>query len=169
MASLPARDLMDENFDNELLKATLSWDGLVGAKLAPRSPNSAVLTMLYRMAGQSGSVQGLVKALSAAAVAAGAEIRNNATVDRILIDGSTDGLVANGVQLSRWRENRGRSHRLGYRSETYISQYGRRRAPRHRFYQSYSSSALRRLCREATSSAKRVCPSLKDCNSPTDG
>ena len=100
VASLPARDLMDENFDSEVLKASLSWDGLVGAKLAPRSPNSAVLTMLYRMSGQSGAVQGLVNALSAAAIAAGAEIRTNATVDRILIDGSTDGLVANGVQLS---------------------------------------------------------------------
>ena len=100
VASLPARDLMDENFDSELLKASLSWDGLVGSKLAPRSPNSAVLTMLYRMAGQSGAVKGLVNALSAAAIAAGAEIRTNATVDRILIDGSSSGLVANGVQLS---------------------------------------------------------------------
>ncbi len=99
VASLPARDLMDENFDNDLLKATLSWDGLVGAKLAPRSPNSAVLTMLYRMAGESGGVQGLVNALSAAADAAGVEIRNNATVDRILIDESADGLIATGVQL----------------------------------------------------------------------
>ena len=99
VASLPARDLMDENFDNDLLKATLSWDGLVGAKLAPRSPNSAVLTMLYRMSGSSGDVRGLVDALSAAATAAGAEIRNGTSVDRILIEGSEDGLVASGVQL----------------------------------------------------------------------
>jgi phytoene dehydrogenase-like protein len=100
IASLPARDLMDEHFDNELLKAALSWDGLVGAKLAPRSPNSAVLTMLYRMSGESGSAKGLVESLIAAAKAAGAEIRNNAIVDRILIDGSEDGLIATGVQLS---------------------------------------------------------------------
>ena len=50
MATLPARDLMDEYFDNDVLKAALSWDGLIGAKLAPRSPNSAVLSMLHRMA-----------------------------------------------------------------------------------------------------------------------
>jgi phytoene dehydrogenase-like protein len=99
VASLPARDLMDENFDNELLKATLSWDGLVGAKLAPRSPNSAVLTMLYRMSGVSGSAKGLVDSLMGAARAAGADIRTNASVDRILIGSSEDGLVANGVQL----------------------------------------------------------------------
>ena len=107
VASLPARDLMDENFDNELLKATLSWDGLIGSKLAPRSPNAAVLTMLYRMAGgangfhhiPTGGADGLIQALCAAATSAGAEIRSSAPVGRVLIDGSADGLVANGVQL----------------------------------------------------------------------
>ena len=53
IVSLPARDLMDEYFDNDILKATLSWDGLIGSRLAPRSPNNAVLAMLYRMAGES--------------------------------------------------------------------------------------------------------------------
>ena len=88
--SLPARDLMDEYFDNELLKATLSWDGLIGSKLAPRSPNAAVLTMLYRMAGESGGahavpaggVNALVESLCAAAITAGAEIRNSALCHR---------------------------------------------------------------------------------------
>ncbi len=108
VATLPARDLMDEYFDNELLKAILSWDGLIGARLAPRSPNSAVLAMLYRMAEESrgahsipaGGVNGLINVLSAAASAAGADIRCNAKVDRVLIDGSADGLAAKGVQLS---------------------------------------------------------------------
>jgi phytoene dehydrogenase-like protein len=107
VASLPARDLMDENFDSELLKATLSWDGLIGAKLAPRSPNSAVLMMLYRMAGESagahsipqGGVAGLIAALRDSAEQSGAEIRCATKVSRILIDGTADGLVAAGVQL----------------------------------------------------------------------
>ena len=42
---------MDENFDNDLLKAVLSWDGLIGSKMAPRSPNATVLTLLYKMSG----------------------------------------------------------------------------------------------------------------------
>ena len=104
---LPARDLMDEFFDSDTLKATLSWDGLIGSKLAPRSPNGAVLAMLYRMSGESGGahaipaggVNGLVESLCAAATSAGAEIRNNAEVSRILIDGSADGLLADGVEL----------------------------------------------------------------------
>jgi phytoene dehydrogenase-like protein len=107
VAALPARDLLDEFFDNDVLKATLSWDGLIGSKLAPRSPNAAVLAMLYRMAGDSrgahrippGGVNGLIEALAAAATASGADIQCNATVSRILIDGSADGLIAKGVQL----------------------------------------------------------------------
>ena len=108
VATLPVRDLMDENFENDILKTTLGWDGLIGSKLAPRSPNSAVLAMLYRMAGDTdgahsipgGGVSGLIEALSQSAIASGAEIRNNSAVSRILIEGSADGLVANGVQLA---------------------------------------------------------------------
>ncbi|MCP5091216.1 MAG: NAD(P)/FAD-dependent oxidoreductase [Gammaproteobacteria bacterium] len=108
IASLPARDLMDEYFDDDILKATLSWDGLIGAKLAPRSPNSAVLVMLYRMAGESrgahaipaSGINGLIEALSASVSASGGEIRCAAKVDRVLIDASANGLRANGVKLS---------------------------------------------------------------------
>jgi phytoene dehydrogenase-like protein len=108
VATLPMRDLMDETFDNELVKATLSWDGLIGAKMAPRSPNSAVLALLYRMAGHSRGLHGipaagtggLINALSASAIASGAEIRCSTKVDRVLIDGDTDGLNANGVQFA---------------------------------------------------------------------
>jgi len=105
--SLPARDLMDEYFDNDILKATLCWDGLIGSKLAPRSPNGAVLAMLYRLSGESegehaipvGGVQRLIQSLSTSATASGAEIRCSAEVSRILIDGSKDGLAVSGVQL----------------------------------------------------------------------
>jgi phytoene dehydrogenase-like protein len=108
IASLPARDLMDEHFQSDVLKATLSWDGLLGSKMAPRSPNSAVLAMLYRMAGESagahsvptGGIGSLIKALCASAEASGAEIRCAAPVARILIEGDANGLVAKGVQLT---------------------------------------------------------------------
>ena len=108
IASLPMRDLMDENFDSELLKATLTWDGLIGSKMAPRSPNSAVLALLYRMAGETrgdhgipaGGVSGLIDAVAASATAAGADIRYSAEVARIAIDGDADGLRASGVHLA---------------------------------------------------------------------
>ena len=108
IASLPARDLMDENFTDETLKAALSWDGLIGSKMAPRSPNSAVLVMLYRLAGglrgmhavPPGGVASLIEALQSAAVAAGAEIRCSAPVERVLIDASAEGLKATGVSIA---------------------------------------------------------------------
>ena len=107
IASLPARDLMDENFKNEVLKAALSWDGLIGAKMAPRSPNSAVLAMLYRMAGESrgahtiprGGVNGLITALCASATTSGVTIRYGTPAHRILIDSNPNGQIATGVQL----------------------------------------------------------------------
>jgi phytoene dehydrogenase-like protein len=99
--SLPMRDLMDENFESDTLKSLLSWDGLIGSKMAPRSPNNSVLTLLYRMAGKttSTSVGALIKALKSSAEAAGVEIRTGATVDRVRIKGDTDGLKATGVHM----------------------------------------------------------------------
>lgn len=108
IATLPARDLMDENFDSDLLKAVLSWDGLIGSRMAPRSPNATILSMLYRMSGQhggahsipKGGMESLVKALHSAAREAGAEIKTGSPVSRIRIQADEDGLNATGVQMA---------------------------------------------------------------------
>jgi len=97
VVSLPTRDLMDENFENDILKAMLSWDGLIGLKQAPRSPNNSVLAMLYRMGGKR--VSGLIEALHSSALAAGVEIRTGAPVQRIQVQAGDAGLVATGVHL----------------------------------------------------------------------
>jgi len=107
VVTLPARDIMDENFDSPALKGMLSWDGLVGSKMAPRSPNHTILNMLYRMIGENGGdhavpdggVAGLVSALASAAEALGVEIRTGAAVDQITIEGCENGLKATGVFL----------------------------------------------------------------------
>ncbi|MEM7359353.1 MAG: NAD(P)/FAD-dependent oxidoreductase [Pseudomonadota bacterium] len=104
--SLPARDLMDENFDHELLKAVLSWDGVIGARMAPRSPNSSVLAMLYRQTQEGsadipgGKVASLIGALEKSATNAGVEIRCGAPVNRISIQAEEGGLRAAGVELN---------------------------------------------------------------------
>lgn len=108
VATLPMRDLMDDNFENELLQAALAWDGVIGGKLAPRSPNQSVFTLLYRMCGAhdgmhsvpASGIDGLMQALRSAAEAAGAEVRCNAPVKRILVDGSSGELLASGVELA---------------------------------------------------------------------
>lgn len=104
IASLPARDLMDEYFEGPLVKALLSWDGLIGSRMAPRSPNSAVLAMLYRLSGDSGDVASLVDSLHAAATKAGVEVRCGTAVNRVLVADADGGLVARGVRLDGGEE-----------------------------------------------------------------
>jgi len=104
--SLPVRDLLDEFFADDTLKAALAWDGLIGGKMAPRSPNGAVLAMLYRRAGnpsgarrlRAGDIARLTEALAGAATAAGAEIRCGARVEKLLFAGGGDQRVT-GVVL----------------------------------------------------------------------
>lgn len=48
----------------------------------------------------TGGIEGLIDALGLAAEAAGAEIRCNTPVQRVLVDGTEDGLRATGVQLA---------------------------------------------------------------------
>ncbi|MEM9386567.1 MAG: NAD(P)/FAD-dependent oxidoreductase [Pseudomonadota bacterium] len=108
IASLCARDLVDERFEQELVKAMLCWDGLIGARMAPRSPNSAVLAMLYRAGSDfhgahrmgTGGVRALVYAIAAAAEDAGAQIRYDSPVARITLDNTRVGLRATGVALT---------------------------------------------------------------------
>ena len=101
IAALPVRDLMDENFDNGILKAILCWDGLIGSKMAPRSPNHAVLQMLYRMSGEArGGPGSLIEALHASASASGAVVRTGMGVDHVLVRADKAGLSAHGVQLA---------------------------------------------------------------------
>lgn len=94
MIALPARDLMDEYFHSPLLKAALSWDANVGSKLAPRSPNNAVIALLYRMSGDltgglplaSGGTGGLMDALAKAACANGAGLRLGSPVAKVVVE-----------------------------------------------------------------------------------
>ena len=105
--ALPVRDLMDENFENERLKTLVGWDGLIGGRMAPRSPNSAMLALLYRMCGAydgehavpAGGVEGLIRSLVNAAEAEGVEIRYSAAAERISIAEEKTGLRVTGVEL----------------------------------------------------------------------
>ena len=98
--ALPTRDLVDEHFEDEVLKALISWDGLIGSRMAPRSPNNAVLMMLYRMAGAAvSSPANLVTALEGSARAAGVEFRSGARVAQIQLEPVEQGFETRGVVL----------------------------------------------------------------------
>ncbi|MEH6586603.1 MAG: NAD(P)/FAD-dependent oxidoreductase [Halioglobus sp.] len=104
MIALPAQDLMDEYFDDAALKGALSWDCNVGSKLAPRSPNNAVLALLLRMSGDltgglplpAGGAGSFTDALAAAARSFGVEIRCGQAVEKVLVEN----MSVSGVQLA---------------------------------------------------------------------
>jgi phytoene dehydrogenase-like protein len=90
-------DLLQEHFDSQLLQGALGLDAVLGTNFGPRSPGT-VLTWLYRLAAQSaagargmaqpiGGMGALSEALARAATAAGATIRTDAPVARVLVEG----------------------------------------------------------------------------------
>jgi phytoene dehydrogenase-like protein len=106
IAGINIFDILQENFDHDLLKGALSLDAVLGTFSGPRSNNS-VFTGLHRMSGNNagpagtlslpaGGMGAVTEALAAAARKAGAEIRTSAPVQRIL----TDGLRVCGVELA---------------------------------------------------------------------
>lgn len=92
LALINMYDVMEENFDNEALKALLSFDGVLGAHMGPRSPNT-VFGYLYRRVGDvhgyrgpaqvKGGMGAVGSALADAAKALGVEIRTATSVAKI--------------------------------------------------------------------------------------
>ena len=106
---MPVADLMDEWFEHDLLKATIAAPALSGTMRGPRSAGSTLVMFLreahmhlarargLRARGGPGAV---TRALAAAAVGAGAEIRTSSGVDRILVNGArVIGVVAGGQEI----------------------------------------------------------------------
>jgi len=86
-------DLLEDRFRLPLLKGALALDAVLGTNYGPRSPGT-VLTLLYRAAAAPGAARlaqplgglgALSQALARAAVSAGAEIRTDAVVERIVV------------------------------------------------------------------------------------
>jgi phytoene dehydrogenase-like protein len=105
-----AADYLDEWFASPELKVTLVTDGVIGANGGPRSPGTAYI-LLHHSMGAVGGKRGLwgfvrggmgavSEALAAAARARGAEIRVDAPVARIRIQGGR----ATGVVLESGEE-----------------------------------------------------------------
>lgn len=95
LMTMSAADFVEQWFESEPLKATLSASGIIGTFLGPRSPGTAYVLLhhymgeidgAYRAWGfHKGGTGGLAQALARAAEAQGVEIRCNAGVSRILI------------------------------------------------------------------------------------
>ena len=95
LALINIYDVMEENFENDLLKAAISLDSLLGSHMGPRSPNT-VYGYLYRRMGDiygfngpavvRGGMGAVGEALSNAAKAAGVDIEVSAAVSKINVD-----------------------------------------------------------------------------------
>ena len=85
-------DVLQENFENPLLKGALSLDGVLGSNLGPRSNNS-VFCALQRLSGlqgismPKGGMGTVSNTLATVAKKHGAMIRTSTPVSRILLDG----------------------------------------------------------------------------------
>ncbi len=91
IVNMNVADLLDEELSDDLLKGALAFDAVLGSNFGPRSPGS-VLTLLYRLAGETGGLAiarggmgAVAEAMAASARALGAEIRTGAPVRRILV------------------------------------------------------------------------------------
>ena len=91
VAAINIYDVLDEIFEDERLKGAIAADAVIGSAMGPRTPGT-VLTWLQRLQGELNgplSCQGgaqLVHALTQSTEDAGATIRFDARVEKILID-----------------------------------------------------------------------------------
>jgi phytoene dehydrogenase-like protein len=111
LMTMAAADYLDEWFETEALKATMSASGIIGTFMGPRSPGTAYVLLhhymgeidgVFRAWGfQRGGTGGVSEAIAAAARAHGAEIRTGTGVERVLLHhGRASGVVLeNGDEL----------------------------------------------------------------------
>jgi phytoene dehydrogenase-like protein len=106
-----ARPILDRWFESEQLKVTLATDAVIGAMAAPSMPGTAYV-LFHHVMGETNGVRGvwgyvrggmggISNAIAGAARAAGAEIRTNAEVARIMVRGGrVEGVaLADGTEL----------------------------------------------------------------------
>jgi phytoene dehydrogenase-like protein len=107
LLTMSAVDFLDQWFETDVLKATMSASGIIGTFLGVRSPGTAYVLLHHYMGeldgvfrawgfakGGNGSVSA---AIASAASAFGAQIRTNAPVAHVLVDGGrTKGVVLEG-------------------------------------------------------------------------
>ena len=111
LMTMSAVDFLDQWFETDVLKATMSASGIIGTFLGVRSPGTAYVLLHHYMGEIDGAFRSwgfsrggtgaISNAIASAAREAGAEIRTGAAVARIrTADGQATGVVlANGDEL----------------------------------------------------------------------
>ncbi len=96
--TMSAVDFLDQWFETDVLKATMSASGIIGTFLGVRSPGTAYVLLHHYMGEIDGAFRSwgfarggtgaISNAIAGAARAAGVEIRSQAEVARILVQGN---------------------------------------------------------------------------------
>src|SRR4029450_12933247 len=110
LLTMSAVDFLDQWFETDVLKATMSASGIIGTFLGVRSPGTAYVLLHHYMGEIDGAFRSwglsrggtgaISNAIASAARAAGVEIRSQVEVERILVRGNQ----AHGVVLTNGDE-----------------------------------------------------------------
>ena len=107
-----AADFLDDYFESTLLKGYLASSSIIGSKVGPRSQGSGLVLLFHSLGEHDGSFGtwafhkggngGFTQVLARAAGSFGAEIRTEATVERVLTrDGEATGVaLADGTEIA---------------------------------------------------------------------
>lgn len=95
LMTMSAADFVEQWFESEPLKGTLSASGIIGTYLGPRSPGTAYVLLHHYMGEIDGAFRawgfakggtgGIAQAIARSAEASGAEIRCNAVVSQVIL------------------------------------------------------------------------------------
>lgn len=112
LMTMSAADFLDQWFETDVLKATMSASGIIGTFLGVRSPGTAYVLLHHYMGEIDGAFRawgfarggtgGISNAIAEAAIEAGVEIRKQAGVAKIIVKGgrAVGVALANGDEVS---------------------------------------------------------------------
>ena len=114
LMTMSSADFLNEWFETEVLKATMSASGIIGTFMGPRSPGTAYVLLHHYMGELDGAFRSwgfarggmgsISLAIADAAQRFGAEIRTRAAVEQVLTkDGKTTGVALAGGEEIRGR------------------------------------------------------------------
>ena len=160
--TMSAVDFLDQWFETDVLKATMSASGIIGTFLGVRSPGTAYVLLHHYMGEIDGAFRSwglsrggtgaISNAIAAAAREAGVEIRTETPVSRIL--------VKDGAAVGRRARERRRVHRrrrgLERRSAPDVLEAGRRRQSAGGFRRGREALQVPRLVGQGEPRARRA-------------
>ncbi|MCB8992178.1 MAG: NAD(P)/FAD-dependent oxidoreductase [Ardenticatenaceae bacterium] len=98
LMTMSSADFLDQWFESDPLKGTMSASGIIGTYLGPRSPGTAYVLLHHYMGEIDGAFRawgfakggtgGIANAIARAAESFGAEIRVNAGVEQVIVKGN---------------------------------------------------------------------------------